>query len=111
MEVLEPVGHGTERDWRIIIPSRVLGAISQLTGREQESVQALIEGLRQEGIRVLSDRVSVTKIGDAGNVFFVRLPDAPDVRLFVRLVDETTMEVEDIVRPQTLRNLFHAHAS
>jgi len=40
----------------------------------------------------------------------LHVPAAPDVRVVVRLGDDSTIEVTDIVRTVTPRNIF-AHAS
>ena len=109
MEILETMARSNARVWRVLIPSQVSAAISQLTDAEQVGVRQGLDSLQREGIRA-ADGVVARKLDSPEPLYLLRLAGAPDVRLIVHVADDA-IEVEDVVRPATLRNVFHAHAS
>lgn len=110
MEVLEPTTARSEgKAWRIVIHSQAVAAISQLTETEQAGVRHSLDSLQQDGIHT-TDGVEARRLDSPEPLYLLRLTQAPDVRLIVHVADDT-IEVEDVVRPATLRSVFHAHAS
>lgn len=99
-----PVG-GRER--RVIVPSSVLAAISQLPASEQERVWQTLHALQQQGLSLHVPDVEVVRVKGLDEVFVLRTPRLNDIRIYVRLVDAVTIGVEDIVRERTIRSLFH----
>jgi len=45
-------------------------------------------------------------LNTADPLYVLHVPAAPDVRVVVRLGDDSTIEVTDVVRAATLRNIF-----
>lgn len=110
MEVLNATNPNAEHKWRIVIPSEAGAAISQLTDTEQDAVRKGLGLLQQAGGAVLDDR-DLEKLNTPDPLYLLRLRSAPDLRVVVRVVEAGTIEVEDVVRTTTLRNVFHTHAS
>ncbi len=108
MEVLvERLGHmGQER--QVTVPSRVIAALSQLESGEQEAVREAFQTLGREGVRPASG-INVRKMDTPEPRYVLYLTDAPDVLILVRVWSEESIEITDLVRPDTLRSLFHAH--
>ncbi len=111
MNVLETATTQDKVDgWRVVISGEAGAAISQLTDAEQEAVRHGLTILQQYGIHDAPSQ-SIAKLDSPEPLYALRLPDAPDVRVVVRVTKDTTIDVEDVVRSSTLRNVFHAHAS
>ncbi len=109
MDVLKTT-RGNANGWRVVIPGEAGAAISQLTEAEQEAVRRGLAVLQEYGARGGSS-LPVDPLNGPDPLYLLRLPDAPDVRVVVRVFPDGVVEVEDVVRPKTLRNVFHAHAS
>lgn len=110
MDTLETMAEGHVGGWRVVVPSEAGAAISQLTYAEQEAVRQGLAILQEHGVHSVPPNV-VDRLDRPEPLYLLRLPDAPDVRVVVRVVHDNTIEVEDVVRAATLRNVFHAHAS
>ncbi len=110
MELLNATDSGTEQSWRIVIPSEAGAAISQLSDAEQGAVRQGLHLLQQAGDAIPHVR-QLQKLNTPDPLYLLRLPDASDLRVVVRVVEPGTIEVEDVVRTSTLRNVFHTHAS
>ena len=93
MELLvEPAAQiGDQR--RVIVPSRVIAAAGQLEPDEQAAVRAALQHLGRAGVQ--------PRTGIA-----TRRLETPDP-LYVPYLDAAP-EIVILVRPETLRNLFHA---
>ncbi len=90
--------------WRIVIAGEADVAISQLKVNDQQAIAHRLARLQEEGPSLL------TRLKTADPLYVLQVPAAPDVRVVVRLGDDSTIEVTDVVRAVTLRNIF-AHAS
>ncbi len=110
MNVLETMTQDTAYGWRVVIPGEAGAAISQLTDAEQEAVRRGLAILQRYGVHDAPAH-SIDKLDSPEPLYALRVPDAPDVRVVVRVAPDATIEVEDVVRSSTLRNVFHAHAS
>lgn len=92
---------------RMLIPSRVIAAIGQLTQSEQDAVHATLETIQRDGLKASSGlRIDKTDADD--HLYYVHTANLPDVRIILRVVGEGTINVVDIVRAETLHNIFHA---
>ncbi len=110
MDALETMAQRPVNEWDVVIPGEAGAAISQLTDAEQQAVRRGLTILETYGVYG-APRGMVDRLDSAEPLYLLRLPDAPAVRVVVRVVHDRTIEVEDVVRPTTLRNVFHAHAS
>jgi len=110
MTVLETMTQDNVDGWRVVIPGEAGAAMSQLTDAEQEAVRCGLTILQRYGVHDAPAHL-IDKLDSPEPLYALRLPDAPDVRVVVRVAQDTTIDVEDIVRSSTLRNVFHAHAS
>jgi hypothetical protein len=108
MEILEQTTPTEGQKWRVVIPSSVLAAISQLTDSEQEGIRQTFRILQRQGLPTHSADVEVMRVKQLGEVFVLRASVVPDIRVYARRIDDATIQVEDIVRERTVRSLFHA---
>ena len=92
---------------RTVIPSRVIAAIDQLTPREQNAVRATLEAIQKDGITA-TPSIKVDKMDVEDALYYVHAASLPDVRIILRTLGADAIEVVDVVRPETLRNIFHA---
>jgi len=90
--------------WQVVIAGEADVAISQLKANDQQAIAHRLARLQEEGPSLL------TRLNTADPLYMLHVPTAPDVRVVVRLGDDSTIEVTDVVRAVTLRNIF-AHAS
>ncbi len=90
--------------WNVVIVGEADVAINQLTAHDQQAIALRLARLQEEGPGLL------TRLKTTDPLYVLRVPAAPDVRVVVRLGDDSTIEVTDVVRAVTLRNIF-AHAS
>ena len=89
--------------WAIAVPDRVIVALDQLDGAERSAVLASLWALqRGDAGRLLKERA--TPLAGPGVLYMLR--PASQVRVIIRQVEDAAGEVVDIVRPDTLRNLF-----
>ncbi len=93
-----------QNGWLIVIAGEADVAISQLKANDQQAIAHRLARLQEEGPSLL------TRLDTADPLYVLHVPAAPDVRVVVRLGDDSTIEVTDVVRAVTLRNIF-AHAS
>lgn len=110
MEILDMRAQRQETAWRVVVPHDIGAMFTQLTDAEQDSVHQLLAMLKREGVPMNANDIA-DRLPGAEPLYLLRVPGAPDVRLIVRIMDATVIEVEDVVRPKTLRNVFHAHVS
>ncbi|MDQ2831891.1 MAG: hypothetical protein M3Y74_22930 [Chloroflexota bacterium] len=104
METSRANTHAHQDGWRIVIAGEADVAISQLKANDKQAIAHRIARLQEEGPSLL------TRLNTADSLYVLHVPAAPDVRVVVRLGDDSTIEVTDVVRAVTLRNIF-AHAS
>jgi len=108
VEILVERSARTGQEQRVVVPSRVIAALSQLEGVEQDAVRAAFQAVGREGVRSIPG-IEVRKV-DAPDPFYVLyLDDAPDVLVLARARPDASIDIMDIVRPETLQNLFHSH--
>ncbi len=88
-------------------PGRVVIAYDQLTREEKEGVRTAFRILERDGVNA-SSHLSLVRL--AGPEPLYVLHAAPEVRVIVRMEPGAPVAVEDIVRPETLRNFAHASA-
>ena len=88
-------------------PGRVVIAYDQLTREEKEGVRAAFHILEREGLNAPS-HLGLVRLAGLEPLYV--LCAAPEVRVIVRMEPGAPVEVEDIVRPETLRNFAHAGA-
>jgi len=110
MDSLKTMAPGNVDGWRVVIPGEAGASISQLTDAEQQAVRRGLTILETYGVYDAPPGMA-DRLDSAEPLYLLRLPDAPAVRVVVRVVHDRTIEVEDVVRPTTLRNVFHAHVS
>jgi len=102
MEAIAPQPHG-EGDARLVaaLPAHVVAALDHLTPAERTGVRSALEAFtrhEQQGEAI-----------PGPDPLFV-LWAAPEARIIVRReAPEAPVEVQDIVRPATLRTFAHAH--
>lgn len=107
MELLvEPAAQIGDRQ-RVIVPSRVIAAASQLDRTEQTAVQAALQHLGRAGVQPQTGLLA-RKLETSDPLYVLYLDAAPDVLILVRAPEQGPLEIVDLVRPETLRNLFHA---
>lgn len=107
MEVLVEQSARTGQERRVVVPSRVIAALSQLESAEQDAVRAAFQAVGREGVQSMPG-IEVREV-DAPNPFYVLYLDAaPDVLVLVRARTDAPIEIMDIVRPETLRGFFHS---
>jgi hypothetical protein len=107
MELLiEPAAQFGDQQ-RVIVPSRVIAAASQLEPAEQVAVQEALQHLGRAGIQPRPG-LSVRKLETPDPLYVLYLNAAPDVLVLVRAPQQAPVEIVDLVRPETLQNLFHA---
>lgn len=104
MEAIVPQPRGQENDRLVAaLPAHVVAALDHLAAAERSGVHAAIDAFTHQKLQ-----------GEAipgPDPLFI-LWAAPEVRVIVRREDPTApAEVEDIVRPATLRIFAQAHAS
>jgi hypothetical protein len=87
-------------------PPRVVIAFDQLTDSEKVAVLAALQALGRNGSQALSPAAGALRLDGLEPLYVLR--PAPDVRMIVRAVEGTPIEVMDIVRPAALRNFAHA---
>jgi len=104
VETLEANTQAVRGGWRVDITGEADVAISQLAANDQQAIAHRLARLGEEGPSVL------TRLKTADPLYMLHVPAAPDVRVVVRLGDDSTIEVTDVVRAATLHNIF-AHAS
>lgn len=104
MKTLEANILADQSEWRVDIAGEADVAISQLKASDQQAIAHELARLQEEGPALL------TRLKTADPLYVLRVPAAPDMRVVVRLGDDSTIEVTDIVRVATLRDIF-AHAS
>jgi len=108
VEILVERSAQTGQERRVVVPSRVIAALSQLEGAEQDAVRAAFQAIGREGVRSVPG-IEAREV-DAPDPFYVLyLDDAPDILVLARARPDAPIEIMDIVRPDTLRNLFHSH--
>ncbi len=108
MEILVERSAETGQEQRVVVPSRVIAALSQLEGAEQEAVRAAFQMVGREGVRSTAG-IDVRKV-DATDPFYVLYLDAaPDVLILARVHPDASINIMDLVRPETLQNLFRSH--
>lgn len=107
MELLvEPAAQiGDQR--RVIVPSRVIAAASQLEPAEQIAVQAALQHLGRAGVQSRPG-LAVSKLETPDPLYVLYLDAAPEVLVLVRAPQQAPVEIVDLVRPETLQSLFHA---
>lgn len=106
MEILVEQSAQTGQEQRVVVPSRVIAALSQLEGTEQDAVRAAFQAIGREGVRSTAG-IDVRRV-DAPDPFYVLYLDAaPDVLILAR--PDASIDIMDLVRPETLQNLFHSH--
>ncbi|MDQ2831659.1 MAG: hypothetical protein M3Y74_21750 [Chloroflexota bacterium] len=88
-------------------PGRVVIAYDQLTREEKEGVRTALHILEREGLNAPS-HLGLVRLAGLEPLYV--LCAAPEVRVIVRMEPGAPVEVEDIVRPETLRNFAHAGA-
>ncbi len=88
-------------------PGRVVIAYDQLTREEKEGVRTALHILGREGLNAPS-HLGLVRLAGLEPLYV--LCAAPEVRVIVRMEPGAPVEVEDIVRPETLRNFAHAGA-
>ena len=77
------------------LPGQVIVALDHLTSEDREGVFAAIHAFA-------SDVGKGTRLSGSEPMYILRA--APEVRVIVRREPDAPVEVEDIVRPATLRN-------
>jgi hypothetical protein len=108
VEILVERSAQTGQEQRVVVPSRVIAALSQLEGSEQEAVRAAFQMVGREGVRSTAG-IDVRKV-DAPDPFYVLYLDAaPDVLILARMRADASIDIMDLVRPETLRGFFHSH--
>jgi len=108
VEILVERSAQTGQEQRVVVPSRVIAALSQLEGTEQDAVRAAFQAIGREGVRSTAG-IDVRKV-DAPDPFCVLYLDAaPDVLILARARPNASIDIMDLVRPETLQNLFHSH--
>jgi len=108
VEILVERSAQTGQEQRVVVPSRVIAALSQLEGAEQDAVRAAFQMVGREGVRSTAG-IDVRKV-DAPDPFYVLYLDAaPDVLILARVHPDASINIMDLVRPETLQNLFRSH--
>jgi hypothetical protein len=108
MEVLVERSARTGQEQRVVVPSRVIAALSQLESAEQDAVRVAFQLVGREGVRSTAG-IDVRKV-DAPDPFYVLyLDDAPDVLILARVRPDASIDIMDLVRPETLLGFFHSH--
>ena len=92
---------------RVIVPSRVIAAASQLEPAEQVAVQAALQHLGRVGVQSRPG-FSARKLETPDPLYVLYLDAAPEVLVLVRAPNQAPIEVVNLVRPETLQSLFHA---
>jgi hypothetical protein len=88
-------------------PGRVVIAYDQLTREEKEGVRTAFLILERDGLNAPS-HLGLVRLAGPESLYVLRA--TPEVRIIVRMEPGTPVEVEDIVRSETLRNFAHAGA-
>jgi hypothetical protein len=70
-------------------------------------VQAALQHLGRTGVQALPG-LSVKKLQTSDPLHVLYLDAAPEVLILVRAPLQAPIEIVDLVRPETLQNLFHA---
>jgi len=108
MEILVERSAQTGQEQRVVVLSRVIAALSQLEGVEQDAVRAAFQMVGREGVRSTAG-IDVRKV-DAPDPFYVLYIDAaPDVLILARARPDASIDIMDLVGPETLQNLFRSH--
>lgn len=81
------------------LPRRVIVALDHLTSAEREGVSAAVDAFARR-------QVDGTRLASPEPLYMLRA--APDVLVIVRREEGQPLEVEDVVRPATLRNFANA---
>lgn len=97
----------TEREQHVVVPSRVIAALSQLEPAEQAAVRAAVRTLEREGVRS-GGGIVARRLATPDTNYVLYLVEAPDVLVIVRGTPAVPIEIVDLVRPETLQALFHA---
>ena len=92
---------------QVVVPSRVLAALSQLEIKEQAGIRELFDAVAHQGVDHVVG-VTVRKLDGAEPLYVLSATAAPDVLVIARTLPDASVEVTDIVRPETLRNFLHA---
>jgi len=83
VEILVERSAQTGQEQRVVVPSRVIAALSQLEGTEQDAVRAAFQAIGREGVRSTAG-IDVRRV-DAPDPFYVLYLDAaPDVLILAR---------------------------
>jgi hypothetical protein len=106
VEVLIERSEQTGQERRVIVPSRVIAALSQLESAEQAAVREAFQALGREGVQPLPG-IDVRKLDTPEPLYVLYLDAAPDVLILVRTRADTSVEIVDLVRPATIQSLFH----
>lgn len=113
MDVLVERSAQTGQERRVVVPSRVIAALSQLEGAEQEAMRAAFQAVGREGVRSVPG-IDVREV-DAPDPFYVLYLFMSSTSMTRRISSslrarpDAPIEIMDIVRPETLQNLFHSH--
>ncbi len=110
MDIMDYIADQAQADgqgWRVVVPSRVKAAMSQLEGSEQAAIVETIASLERDGLDNLPG-VGVRQLAGGASRYVLSLDDAPDIWIYVRAVQGNPIEVTDIARPETVRSLFHS---
>ncbi len=107
MEILQDHAQQNGYARQVVVPSRVLAALSQLEATEQAGVRALFDAVARQGVDHAAG-VGVRKLDGADPLYVLSPSLAPDVLVIARMLPDASIEVTDIVRPETLRNFLHA---
>ena len=108
MDILVERSARTGQEQRVVVPSRVIAALSQLEGAEQDAVRAAFQMVGREGVRSTTG-IDVRKVDAPDPLYVLYLAAAPDVLILARVRPDASIDIMDLVRPETLRNLFHSH--
>ena len=107
MEVLVERSARTGQEQRVVVPSRVIAALSQLERAEQDAVRVAFQVVGREGVRSTTG-IDVRKVAVPDPFYVLYLDAAPDVLILARVRPDASIDIMDLVRPETLRGFFHS---
>lgn len=91
----------------VVVSSEAMAAIRQLHDDEQTAINTAIRAIGESGLTQAAG-ITATELDPSERAYYLRISGAPEVRIIAREVNSSMVEILDVVRPQTIHNLFHA---
>lgn len=92
---------------QVVVSPTASASIGQLHPDEREALYVAIGEISANGLTGAAG-ITATELESSERAYYLRIAAAPDVRVIARKLNVSMIEVLDVVRPQTLHNLFHA---